>query len=219
MEKQRQIKMLSIVALVLAISAMTLGFAAFSTTLSISSSATVTPSSEDFKIKMYGFKDNDSLNAFYSNYEMKDEYLSDTSVWATGNTSGHENGIIDNSTNTISGIKANFTAPGEFVYYHVIIRNEGKYAANINWSSFGGSANGYTLGKDTTESLVVEAVKSITLSTHTTDLSGVSYGTNVLNAGDSMILILNINYDSSGVRADGDFSVTFPNITVNYSTA
>ena len=50
MEKTRQIKILSIVALVVAIAGMTLGFAAFSTTLSISSSATVTPNSDDFKV-------------------------------------------------------------------------------------------------------------------------------------------------------------------------
>ncbi|MBQ3511969.1 MAG: hypothetical protein IJA30_06735 [Bacilli bacterium] len=49
MEKERQIKLLSIIALVVAITGMTLGFAAFSTTLNISSSATVTPNSEDFK--------------------------------------------------------------------------------------------------------------------------------------------------------------------------
>ena len=53
MEKQRQMKLLSIVTLVVAIIGMTLGFAAFSTTLSISSSATVTPTSEDFKISLY----------------------------------------------------------------------------------------------------------------------------------------------------------------------
>ena len=50
MEHNRKIKILSIVALVLAISAMTLGFAAFSTTLNISSSASVTPNSGDFSV-------------------------------------------------------------------------------------------------------------------------------------------------------------------------
>ena len=50
MEKTRQMKILSIIALVVAIAGMTLGFASFSTTLSISSSATVIPNSEDFKV-------------------------------------------------------------------------------------------------------------------------------------------------------------------------
>ena len=50
MERQRQIKILSIIALVVAIVGMSLGFAAFSTTLNISSSASVTPDSEDFKV-------------------------------------------------------------------------------------------------------------------------------------------------------------------------
>ena len=50
MEKERHIKILSIIALVLAIAGMSLGFAAFSTTLNISSSASVTPNSDNFNI-------------------------------------------------------------------------------------------------------------------------------------------------------------------------
>lgn len=57
MERDRKIRMLSIVALVLAITGMSLGFAAFSSTLTISSSATVTPNSDDFKIKVYGYNE------------------------------------------------------------------------------------------------------------------------------------------------------------------
>ena len=63
MEKNRQIKILSIVALVLAIAGMSLGFAAFSSTLTISSSATVTPNSNDFKVVVYGLKNYDDFNS------------------------------------------------------------------------------------------------------------------------------------------------------------
>lgn len=218
MEKQRQIKILSIVALVLAISAMTLGFAAFSTTLSISSSATVTPSSDDFKIKMYGFKSQTALSSFYSSYVMQDSYLSETIVLASGSTDGHDNGRINNTTHTINGLNANFTEPGEFVYYHVIIRNEGKYDAYINWNNYGGTPSGYTLGEGTTESLVQDAMNDIELSTYVTDLSGMVFGSNILPAGETIIAIFQINYDASGARADGPFSVSFPDIKIDFRT-
>lgn len=218
MEKQRQIKILSIVALVLAISAMTLGFAAFSTTLSISSSATVTPSSDDFKIKMYGFKSQTALSSFYSSYVMQDSYLSETIVLASGSTDGHDNGRINNTTHTINGLNANFTEPGEFVYYHVIIRNEGKYDAYINWNNYGGTPSGYILGEGTTESLVQDAMNDIELSTYVTDLSGVVFGSDLLPAGETIIAIFQIKYDASGARADGPFSVSFPDIKIDFRT-
>ena len=53
MEKNRKFKILSIVLLVMAIAGMTLGFAAFSTTLSISSSASVTPNRDSFGVKFF----------------------------------------------------------------------------------------------------------------------------------------------------------------------
>ena len=46
---KRKTKIITIVALVIAIFGMTLGFAAFSATLNISTSATVAPNSEDLK--------------------------------------------------------------------------------------------------------------------------------------------------------------------------
>ena len=57
MEKGRKIKILSIIALVVSIIGMTLGFAAFSSTLTISSSASVTPNASDFNFVVYGIGD------------------------------------------------------------------------------------------------------------------------------------------------------------------
>ena len=61
MEKSRQIKVLSITSLVVAIFVTAIGFAAFSTTLNISSSAIVSANSDDFKIKIFGFQDFESI--------------------------------------------------------------------------------------------------------------------------------------------------------------
>ena len=68
MEKVRQVKVLSIFALVLAILGMSLGFATFSSTLNISSSATVSPNSEDFKMRIYGFESVENFSLFMSKF-------------------------------------------------------------------------------------------------------------------------------------------------------
>ena len=55
MRRVLQTKIVSIIALVIAVGVMTIGIAAFSSTLTISSSATVKPDESGFQLKMYGF--------------------------------------------------------------------------------------------------------------------------------------------------------------------
>lgn len=69
MEKDRQVKVLSIIALLVAVVGMSLGFAAFSVTLNISSSATVKPSSDNFKLQIYGFGTLQDFMAFTEKWE------------------------------------------------------------------------------------------------------------------------------------------------------
>lgn len=136
MVRQRQIKILSIVALVVAIAGMTLGFAAFSTTLSISSSATVTPNSDDFKIVVYGAKDEESSNKI--DYEFDDSILSSSFGYAsiTGDATSSV-ATIDNINHTISNINIEFTSDDhQNITYDFYIRNEGKYAAYLDVSDF-----------------------------------------------------------------------------------
>lgn len=110
MEKNRQIKMLFIVALVLSVTAMTLGFAAFSTTLNVSSSASVTPNSDDFKVRFTGIDGDNKL------------IITSSTVEAT-------EGVISEDGQSISGISINFTKPGDYVIYKAYIDNVGEYDA------------------------------------------------------------------------------------------
>ena len=57
MERTRSIKALSIVALIVAVVGLAIGFAAFSTSLKISQSATVKPSDESFNVSFSSSKD------------------------------------------------------------------------------------------------------------------------------------------------------------------
>ncbi len=228
MEKQRQIKILSIISLVLAISAMTLGFAAFSTTLSISSSATVTPSSEDFKITIYGYKDADLEKIFsFQDSDLTDSYSSCLFGEATCTTAS-----IDNSKHTISNLKANFENKAGAVAYFFVIKNEGKYDAYLDLSNMITESEGdrflgnilnkkCTVGEGATDSLVSAACEGMTgfisiLDKTTGDPIILSDDSYVIPAGSNEFLTLQFEY--KGPFADGPFNVEFDDIQLTFST-
>ena len=100
MKNSRQTKLLVIIALVLALTGMSLGFAAFSSTLSISSSASVTPNSNDFKIKIYGYTEQNANNVYNIN-----AYTSESLGYGfDGNTGNSLNtaALINNTNLTIT---------------------------------------------------------------------------------------------------------------------
>ena len=207
MEKQRQIKILSIVALVLAISAMTLGFAAFSTTLNISSSASVTPNSADFAVKFSTSQTSLVVNDVNPN-------TSGSNVLAT------KGKIVNGINPTLSNISVTFTSPGQYATYVVYARNEGEYTAYLNNINFLGEK--FCIAEEeTTESLVQSACDSITLSVlqgagtykETTSISNYPIEK---NTGD--MIVVRIMYAENGTPVDGPFNITFPSISLVYST-
>ena len=114
MEKNRQIKMMFIVALVLSVTAMTLGFAAFSSTLNISSGASVTPNSDDFKVRFVGINgDNKAIISAYSSSQKP------------------EAGIISDDGLSISGINVSMQKIGDGAQFSAYIENQGQYDAVI----------------------------------------------------------------------------------------
>ena len=204
MEKQRQIKILSIVALVLAISAMTIGFAAFSTTLNISSSASVTPNNDSFVLK------------FSTNKDSLVEADIEPAI-IHGNATA-TNGKINNLGNpTISNLSATFTEPGQFIGYSFYVRNEGLYTAYLNSINFIGEKV-CTPSDGTSEELVRDACKYIEVGfvlgnyyNETTQITGKS-----IESKNSQQVNVQISY--SNVYVDGPFTVSFPNIALVYST-
>lgn len=214
MEKNRTSKIIAVVALVVAVLGLSLGFAAFSNTLTISSSAYVSPSSENFKI---GFS------------------TSATSVGATGSLTGTPTGTASAGTatltgTTISGIQANLKAPGDTVTYTFYVHNTGEYDAYLN-SITHENVTGQNAPKvctavdttNTTSSLVSAACEDISIS--------VKVGTDAAVAGSVASIsghklskltyepiVVTITYASDGDRADGDFNVAFGDIKLIYAT-
>ena len=226
MRKQQKQKVMAIVALCISVLGLTLGFAAFSNTLTISSSAKVSPDEADFNIKVYG-----AINS----KQLSGEITSSTSSvpTITGAASAKTAKISTNGkTITLSDISVEMTAPGEKASYIFRVKNEGQYDAYLNYYNIehllSGITSECTAGENTTASLVEEACKYIGMMLTIGD----EYG-NILNFENQEIKLEknkeiyfqieivyndNISIDNSTPRADGDFSIDFEDITLEFST-
>ena len=207
MEKQRQIKILSIVALVLAISAMTLGFAAFSTTLNISSSASVTPNSSNFSVK-FSTEQNSLVEGDV------EPYVSGSDVVAS------KGKIVNGASPTLTNLSVSFTKPGQYVTYNIYVRNEGEYTAYLNNVNFIGEKT-CVADSDATSTFVNSACNDITIAIlHDLDVykENKQITNQPLEKGSSEFMTIRILYDGSGTPVDGSFKITFPSISLVYST-
>ena len=214
MEKQRNSKILSIIALVVAIVGMSLGFAAFSTTLNISSSATVTPSSGSFYLGFYP-----------SQIPTLDDGI--VSPTTSGGAAGSSVTLSPGST-TLTGLKADFTEPGQTTEYSFYVGNESAYDAYLTAINFlnvsGKSSNKVcTPGTGTTASLVQATCEAITMTVEVNGITATSTKTSITGAslvkGSYTPVKVTIRYDENGARADGPFTVEFGGISIDYSTS
>lgn len=204
MEKERQTKILLIISLVVSVLCLSLGFAAFSTTLSISSSASVTPNDSSFSVLFSSSNTSQSSNA----------------VIGSGTNGATSSATLINGT-TIDGVNAYFSSPGQKVTYIFYAHNTGEYAAYLRNISFG-SGKTCTADYGTTDSLVQAACEDISIgvnvgSTYTDrnmEISGHRLGVDQYEA-----VIITIDYAANGALADGNFSVYFDDITFTYSSA
>ena len=234
MEKQRQVKMLSIIALVVAVAGMTLGFAAFSTTLNISSSATVTPNSEDFKIVAYGLPEGyDEALIQQGNIAAIEEFTSTTSVhpilggkWndtdmpynaSIGKISSTNNSIV------ISNIHVELKKEYENAIYPIIIKNEGKYDAYVTAEHIGENICTPKDGEMTP--LMTEACQQIAYDVDMIDSSSNELYFNedkfLLPKNDYLIVGINLYnfYHGDNIdMPDGAMDIIFPDVKFTFST-
>ena len=218
MEKQRQIKILAIVALMLAIAGMSLGFAAFSTTLNISSSASVNPNSEDFKI--YFSSSSSSLD------------LEGLDVFVTYETSNGASEIVTPilRSTSITDVNVSFTEPNQSITYIFYAHNVGEYDAFLNGISFNALDNGKyvkcsaapTDDTKATESLVNSACSGIKVTIGIGDTDYDVYSSaisgHILSKNSVEEIRLKIEYLDGSSIADGPFNVQISDFKLNYST-
>ena len=218
MIENKAYKVMIVLALVLGVVGVTLGYAAFSNTLTISSAAEVTPDSSKF-------------NVDFSSTDLSVATNPVTPVLTPNNVTGFTatNGTINNTSDpTVTGIKATFTEPGQQATYTFYAYNAGEYIAYLNSLTFSGSKTCQAItpqtGTAATDSLVQAACAGITL-TATVGTTGPTATTvdnitgHTLGIGDAEQVVVEIEYAANSAIADGDFEVSFPDIVLNYGSA
>ena len=213
MERDRNSKILAIIALTVAVIGLSLGFAAFSQTLTIHSSAEVKPDQTAFNVK----------------FSSSEESLATEEI--TGVPGGEAGATADPATisgTEISGLKAKFTKPGQDVTYTFYVRNEGEYDAYLksityqNASGVGTSIN-CKPGSDTDAGLVATACEGMKVtvtvnSTETTTQSNSSISEHKLAKGEGEEVKVKIEYTAGSGVADGDFTVEIGDIELLYKS-
>ena len=212
---ERSSRVNAVVALCVGVVGLTLGFAAFSNSLTISSSASVTPDASTFNVDFSSSKDSVVAGTV-------------SPVTNPGTVVGTEATIDNTTAPTISNLSATFTKPGDSVTYTFYARNAGEYEAFLKSINFNNVASGSTTkkctaGVGTTDTLVQAACESITLSVKvgsesavtgtTADISGHSLAKN-----SSETIVVKIEYTAGGALADGDFTVEFGDVSLTYSS-
>ncbi|MBO5120360.1 MAG: hypothetical protein J6C28_01575 [Bacilli bacterium] len=205
MERSRKRKIYVILILMFTIASLSIGFAAFSGVLNISSSATVSVNGDLFSVK----------------FSTEKESLVVSDVKPSSITSGitASDGIIDNSTNPmITNLSASFTKPGQYVEYTFYARNEGVYIAYLNNVNFIGEK---VCQSDEMTSNVQSACDSIDLKVFVNSeeySESTRIDSHYLDKNTGEEVIVRIEYASDGGWSDAQFNVTFPNVVMVYST-
>lgn len=216
MEKNRNAQVIAIVALVVAVLGLSVGFASFSNVLNIQASANVKP-------------DSSTLNVDFSS-SIDSVTVAEITPTATPNSIVTTNATIDNSADpTISNLSATFTEPGQSVVYKFYAYNAGElnaYLKSIVYANVaGGNATKVCTAKEgTTDALVQKACENILVKVKVgneleTATGKASITGHSLAKKTGEMITVTLEYAAGAERTDGDFSVAFGNITLNYSSA
>ena len=218
MEKERGSKIIAIIALSIAVVGLSIGFAAYSSVLTISTtSATV------------GEASNVDFNVILSTSDTEDD-TNISNLLATAEQSGGATAVLKPTTadftpsmdgTTISGLSATFNQSGaaQSVTYKIYAHNTGKFDAYLNSVTIGEKT--CVANDGTTQSFVDQVCPSITMSVEVDGTEATSTSLNKIDNHklgiDSYELItIVMNYEATDIRADGDFTVNFGQISLQY---
>lgn len=213
MDRDRSTKVIAIVALCVAIFGLSVGFAAFSNDLTIKSEATVKPNASDFDV----------------NFSSSDTSETDGTVTATS-TAGvtAQDATINNATApTISGIKVEFTEPGQSAKYSFFAHNAGKYNAFLNNVTFKNAKDANAniacvAAEGTNANMVASACQGISIKVKV-GTTTFAEPTPTITSHELLIdqyepVEVTIEYKTGAARADGDFQVNIGDIVLTYGS-
>ena len=209
----RKQQMTTLIIVFVAIFTISIGFAAFSSNLSIKSNVSVNPDSSKFGVIFSNDGNNTDTNQ---------------TVAASEETYGDPATITNGSSPSIGGLKAKFTAPGQSVSYTFYSKNTGSYDAYLNYISFSTAPNSSSnkscvAQEGTSQEMVDAACEGISINIKVGNDEPVSASQSgitghLLQKGYNEEVVVTITYEENSSRADGAFDVTFGDIMLIYST-
>ena len=207
MRSERRKKVMTLGILAVCVLTISIGFAAFSSTLNVKTSASINPDASKFGV-------------IFSS----DGNSTSTTQTVNPNSSTYGGAAtITNGINPVrSGLNAKFTNPGDSVTYTFYAKNTGEYLAYLNYITFIGNKT-CTPATGTTQSLVDSACNGISMSVKVGNDAAVTGSTSLITnhtlaAGTSEQVVVTISYASDAARADGSFTVTFGDVMLTYSS-
>lgn len=227
MGKDKSVKIIAIAALLVAVVGVSLGFAAFSQTLTISTQANVNPDG-NFSVKFSTVANPITAGAIAQNQ-----------IAVTGDAvAANQSATVDNNNTKVS-VSAAFTKPGQTATFTFYAVNDGEYDAylkNIKFNSITGSTDStgtkkcaYNSGVTGTASLLSAACANINVSVRVgSDASAIAYGDTTsgtytysanhpLAKTNSETVVVTVSYTGDAV-ADGAFTVDFGDIELLYES-
>lgn len=209
MEKDRSAKIIAIVALVIAITGLSLGFASFSQNLTIKASADVKPEDDKFKVRFSTTQDSVITGEL------------------SGEVTPSGSGIAENATlsdTKIEDIKATFSKDGGVITYNFYVRNDGEMDAFLKSVVFSNVKPVCTAvdSTNTNDSLVQAAcdkVKiSLTVDGHTYSATDNTISNVILSKQTGATVKVELKAESGATTVDGNYTVDFGSITLNYNS-
>lgn len=201
MEKERKNKKIILIILLILILLLSVGFAVFTVKLKIQSTASVSPDPNSFKV------------VFSSSLTSS---LKGQPVYA-GKAEG---GAFEKDATTISGLNANFTAPGQTATWKFYAYNDGEYDAFLNKVTLG-EISCVPDGADPAK--VAEAQKGLNIIISVGGEMYVKTNDNInshkLPKGTGEEIVVILQYLAGSAVTDGDFNVTIGDITLDYNSA
>lgn len=198
MEKERGAKVIAIVALLIAVVGLTVGYAAYSSTLTINGTANVDPASWDVH---FAYKTGDSLTA--------------TKV---GNAV--ENTAPTLEATTISGFDVTLKAPGDSITYDFSVKNGGTLDAKLTTFTLGTLTCAPNTSSSITQEDATKLCNELKYTLTYSDGSAITTGATLAKNDGSKDLKLKLEWPSSStLKVSDDVKVTIGETTFVYEQA
>lgn len=216
-----QKKMIKLGILVMIIGGLSIGFAAFSSTLNIRSQTTIKPNPSNFKVVFSSSETEVNTNPVYVSK-------------LPSNVNSANAAIINNTlaNPTISGINVRFTKPSvDQLHYYFYLHNTGEltaYLKKINFKNIDGETvpKKCIAGEGTTDALVQQACEKIKVMVGVRDMSGLpiayssttSFNKKQYSIEKNNHSQLSVTLTYTDVYVDGPFEVQFGDIELIFDS-